>query len=137
MVNIKLYDTNKRLLQSLTVLIFLSGCALIFLFDPVQSPFYPPCLFKKLTGLNCPGCGSSRALHQLMHGNLLPALDYNILVVIFLPFIVVGILSFFTGRFNSTLEALNKPSVFLVIITIFWVLRNLPYYPFTALNADH
>jgi ABC-type spermidine/putrescine transport system permease subunit II len=68
----------------------------------VQSPFYPPCLFKKLTGLNCPGCGSSRALHQLMHGNLLPALDYNILVVIFLPFIVVGILSFFTGHWIIT-----------------------------------
>lgn len=29
-----------------------------FLFDPLESPYMPQCLFKRLTGLSCPGCGS-------------------------------------------------------------------------------
>ena len=31
---------------------------------------YLPCLFKKLTGIDCPGCGTQRALIELLRGNL-------------------------------------------------------------------
>src|SRR5690348_15182815 len=59
----------------------------LFWFDPSQSALYPLCYFHRLTGLWCPGCGSLRALHQLLHGNLSAALHYNALLVLSLPLI--------------------------------------------------
>ena len=41
--------------------------AVLFFFNPAQSGFYPFCVFHRTTGLLCPGCGSLRALHQLLH----------------------------------------------------------------------
>lgn len=60
--------------------------ALLFFCDPSRTPIYPVCLFHRLTDLNCPGCGSLRAMHQLLHGNVLEALRLNALLVLSLPF---------------------------------------------------
>ena len=43
--------------------------AMVFFFNPSTHGFYPVCLFHSLTGLNCPGCGMTRALYALLHGN--------------------------------------------------------------------
>ena len=51
----------------------LGAMAVIFFFDPVKNNFYPVCQFHRLTGLNCPGCGATRALFALLHGHFLPA----------------------------------------------------------------
>jgi len=37
----------------------------------------PPCLFKRLTHLPCPGCGMTRSLVHLAHGDLVGALLFN------------------------------------------------------------
>ncbi|MGO8674568.1 MAG: DUF2752 domain-containing protein [Limisphaerales bacterium] len=58
----------------------------LFRFDPARCPFYPTCQFHRLTGLQCPGCGSLRAMHQLLHGRLPAALHFNALLVASLPF---------------------------------------------------
>ena len=69
-------------------------CALVYYYthNPAVSP-YPPCPFYYITGLYCPGCGSSRALHQLLHGNLLMALDLNPLMVLSIPFVLYLLIS--------------------------------------------
>lgn len=59
--------------------------AILFWFDPSQYGFYPTCLFHNCTGLLCPGCGSLRALHQLLHGNVFAAVHFNALLVFSLP----------------------------------------------------
>lgn len=41
-----------------------------FFFDPAGSRLFPRCPFLSLTGLRCPGCGSQRALHSLLHGEI-------------------------------------------------------------------
>ena len=56
--------------------------AVLFFFNPAQHGFYPICLFHALTGLNCPGCGGTRAAYQLLHGHLLRALQDNALFVL-------------------------------------------------------
>lgn len=61
------------------------GVVLYFLVDPGESAMMPKCLFKTLTGLDCPGCGSQRALHALLHGNLAEAWRMNALLVASLP----------------------------------------------------
>lgn len=55
----------------------LAGLALVYAFDPATSRFYPPCALHSLTGLQCPGCGGTRALHQLLHGNVRAAFQLN------------------------------------------------------------
>ncbi|HEY3351145.1 MAG TPA: DUF2752 domain-containing protein [Thermoanaerobaculia bacterium] len=51
--------------------------AVLFFFDPATAGFYPPCLFKTFLGAQCPGCGSLRAAHQLLHGNFAAAWGLN------------------------------------------------------------
>ena len=46
---------------------------------------YPPCPFRYATGLLCPGCGTLRGLHQLLHGHPLAAFRLNPLMVLSLP----------------------------------------------------
>ena len=60
----------------------LGSGAMLFFFDPAKHGFYPICLFHSLTGLNCPGCGGTRAAYQLLHGHLLRALHDNALFVL-------------------------------------------------------
>jgi hypothetical protein len=57
----------------------------LYVFDPETAGFYPVCALHQLTGLQCPGCGSLRALHQLAHGNIATAWRFNALLVASLP----------------------------------------------------
>jgi hypothetical protein len=57
----------------------------LYVFDPETAGFYPVCARHQLTGLQCPGCGSLRALHQLAHGNIAAAWRFNALLVASLP----------------------------------------------------
>ena len=110
----------------------------LFYFDPAESGLFPPCLFHALTGWHCPGCGSARGLHQLLHGHPLVALDLNPLMVLSLPFVSYGLIS----RFLFLCSQRRLPSIYisagwiwalLAIIILFWILRNIPLYPFTLL----
>jgi hypothetical protein len=62
-----------------------AGLAVLYFFDPATSAFYPVCALHQITGLQCPGCGGLRALHQLLHGHLGAAWRLNPLAVVFLP----------------------------------------------------
>jgi hypothetical protein len=108
----------------------------VFFFDPTKNHFYPICLFHKYTGLECPGCGATRALYALLHGNVPLALHDNALLVALILLSVVrgGWLlvekirgqegpAFFSPRFLWPL---------LVAGVIFGVMRNLPWFSFLS-----
>jgi len=57
----------------------------LYRFSPESYGFYPQCPFHALTGLLCPGCGATRAVAALVHGNLAEAMRWNGLVVVLLP----------------------------------------------------
>ena len=123
------------------VLALCAGGLYLYVFNPAGSGIYPICPFHALTGLHCPGCGTGRAMHQLLHGNLWAAMRLNPLAVLLLPPVAYGSVSI-------ALKAVGRkplPSVFipafwiwtlLAVILLFWVLRNIPYYPFSLL-APH
>ena len=67
---------RRRRIGALVSFLF-AGILLLFFFDPATAGFYPPCLFKTLLGVPCPGCGSLRAAHQLLHGNFQEAWALN------------------------------------------------------------
>jgi len=116
----------------------------VYTHDPADGGYYPVCVFHKLTGLDCPGCGTLRAVHQLLHGHLLAALRLNALSVCMLPVLVVVIARNSLAAWQGTAARWPRPRWvpagwrwWLVgLIIAFGVLRNVPVWPF-ALLAPH
>src|SRR4028118_1392752 len=67
-----------------------------------QSWGIPPCPFFYFTGLFCPGCGTLRAVHALLRGDLVRAFGLNPLLILFLPYIGFFWLSQGVGRRRAT-----------------------------------
>jgi Protein of unknown function (DUF2752) len=104
--------------------------AMVFLFNPATHPFYPVCLFHALTGLNCPGCGMTRALYALLHGNLRLALKDNALFILILGALTVWAPQFAVRKIRRPPMTCNMPPNFLwlllVVAFVFAMVRNLP-----------
>lgn len=106
------------------------SAAVLYLFNPAQSNFYPTCVFYKTTGLLCPGCGSLRAMHHLLHGHLETAFRFNALFVCSLPLVGFGCAQ--AARYRAA----NQPAMAwlgprllwtgFTILVLFGILRNLP-----------
>jgi len=106
--------TPALLLKLLAIPAAAVGLAILYWFNPAQNGFYPRCGLYQATGLLCPGCGSLRALHQLLHGNLAAAFRLNALLVLSLPF-----LTWLAGVF--TLRKLqHRPADLIVRPVWFW-----------------
>jgi hypothetical protein len=117
---------------------FAGGAVMLRIFDPATSGLFPPCPVHYLTGWYCPGCGSLRAIHQLLHGNLMAAWALNPLTVVLLPFLAYGLVS--AALFEIRGQGLPEPFVRAVwiralcgAIILFGIARNLPWHPFGSL----
>ena len=111
------------------------GLLVLFYFEPGKYPFYPFCPFHELTGLNCPACGSLRALHQLSHGNILAAFHFNPLLLVSLPFLGIVLARNLSARIiGSPLQPTEqRPLLWWLVLGVvvgFGILRNLPFTPF-------
>jgi Protein of unknown function (DUF2752) len=121
--------------------LFIGGLAIaigLHFIDPAQV-HGPVCPFHAISGLYCPGCGTLRCLHALLHGDLRSAAGFNVLTLLLLPVIVVAWVA--TGV--AALEGRPAPVIArlprwvgpaIVVTTVsFWVLRNVPVAPFSWL----
>ena len=64
------------------LLIGFTGLAvLFFVLDPAKHEIFPRCLFNSITGYYCPGCGSQRAIHSLLHLNFEEVVSHNFLFI--------------------------------------------------------
>jgi len=116
----------------------LSGAVAVSYFDPTKAGFFPVCPLYSLTGFACPGCGLTRGFHALFHGDVLTALDYNAMLPFFAMLIGFGLVSlvYFAVRGRRFPVNLLHPKalyVFLVLLLVFGLIRNLPWYPFNVL----
>lgn len=131
-------STAERLLAGLGASVIGSGSAAVWYFDPSTSGFFPVCPLYSITGFACPGCGLTRGFHALFHGDVLTALDHNALLPLFALLVGFGFVSmlYFAIRGRRIPINLLHPNalwVFLVLLLVFGVTRNLPWYPFTVL----
>jgi len=112
------------------------GAAVIFFFNPGTSGFYPVCLFHQLTGLNCPGCGATRASYALLHGHFRAALQDNALFVFGLAGLAVRGAWFVAAKRAGRPAGAFVPATilwgFLVVGIVFSILRNLPAFSFLS-----
>jgi len=108
----------------------LLGCGMlcvVYVIDPHQSSLLPPCPFKTVTGWNCPGCGSTRAVHLLLHGRVGDALDRNILMVASIPILIVMLLRPAITRQQWV------PWISFATLILYGIARNIPIHPFDLL----
>ena len=133
-----IYKTPERVLAACGIAAIGIGSFLVWFFDPGKSSLFPGCPLLNITGFACPGCGLTRGFHELFHGNLVAALDFNALIPVwalvfaFLAVLFASIAIRGKGlRFNLVSTA--SVSVFLGISLVFGVLRNIPSEPFSIL----
>jgi hypothetical protein len=117
--------------------LLLAGATYLFVFEPGKSGFFPICMFRLVTGLTCPGCGSTRAMHQILHGDFATAFMLNPLLLLAIPFLLFALLRYSVivirggvPRQNS-LPAPYIYALFFVVVS-FWIFRNTPFYPFVS-----
>lgn len=109
------------------ILALAAMCTVSYLVVPSQCSWLPQCQFHRFTGLYCPGCGNTRALHALVHGDIIKSLHCNVLLI---P-VTVCIMLLIYSR-NARLRLWVSYTAGAVII-LFGIVRNLPWKPFTLL----
>ena len=122
--------TSKRSLLFIAILI--AGVVLIAvygLFDPEETAWMPRCPVNFLTGLDCPGCGSQRAFHALIHGNFRAAWEANAFIICFTPVLVLLLLTEWQKKRWPRLFRLTSDFRFilgiLVVIALWTIFRNI------------
>jgi hypothetical protein len=111
------------------------AASILYTYSPLEYGFYPRCMFRMVTGLNCPGCGATRSVYSLMHGEPAAAFSYNPLFVTALPFMIVVVAqlawSLCTGRPVRIIKApVWVAKVVFGLVLVYWIVRNLDIYPF-------
>lgn len=114
-------------------------CAAVWLGDPTTpgGPL-PVCPTKALLGIDCPGCGCMRMLYSVMHGDLLAAVKFNALALVALVLLVLAFATWTYGRavgrrMWSWQHYRWSGVVAMVLVSVWFVVRNLPFAPFTGL----
>lgn len=123
----------------------LGGAAYVLAtFPPTDASYYPKCQLHSLTGLHCPGCGLTRFASAALRGDFAQAAAYNVVGLVVGPVVAVWVLQrvwawlwgvsprrWFTPKWHGRVS-----TVFVGVLAIFFVLRNVPVEPFTLL-APH
>lgn len=75
---------QRRIIVAAAVMVAVALIILYAFVDP-EGGMMPRCMFKALTGWDCPGCGSQRAFHALLHGRIGEAWRMNPALFIMVP----------------------------------------------------
>ncbi|OGF50985.1 MAG: hypothetical protein A2231_06415 [Candidatus Firestonebacteria bacterium RIFOXYA2_FULL_40_8] len=115
------------------LLLVITVFLVLFFFVPGEGGIYPLCPTHYLTTLSCPGCGSLRAMHNLLHGNIKEAFYFNPLMILALPILAVWFLLYILKSVFAVKlpEVKLKPAIWWLLISgiiLFMILRNLPFY---------
>ena len=121
---------DRRVLWTVVVLPILVLLAAVYFFvDPMEVRWMPKCIWKVVTGTDCPGCGSQRMAHALMHGDLKGAWHANAYAFCLLPLIALMLLlELCRERYPRLYGSVHSPVVIRALVAsvfIWWIVRNL------------
>lgn len=131
-----------RRLAVLVALGMAGGLVLFYLAgrDPAEGAFPLRCFFREVSGWHCAGCGATRATHALLHFEILEALRMNAFWVLLLPVLLVGAGLgaaewLWRERYRGPRVRLPRSAAWWLpgLLLAFWILRNVPAWPFTLL----
>lgn len=129
---------DRRLIAVSTAALFFLVVAVCFFEPGAESgpaALLPPCPFHAITGLFCPGCGSTRMLYFLVHGQFASAWRENALAMLMLPVILYGLVRQWTPSGGAVFTRIPSRwiTAFAAVLILFTVARNLPWEPFRQL----
>ncbi|QLG46380.1 DUF2752 domain-containing protein [Costertonia aggregata] len=117
--------------------LLISIIPLYYFYDPGNVTNFPKCPFYTITGFLCTGCGSQRALHDLLHLNIIGAFKHNML---FIPTLIL--LSYYLGlklleklngkNYKNYFDRTKTPRIILYVVLIFTIMRNINVSPFNV-----
>jgi hypothetical protein len=115
-------------------------CVVLALVDPEdRAGWSPRCPFRLATGLDCPGCGGTRALTALLGEQPGTAADHNVATLLLLPVLAYGWVGWLAHRLGlrRTRPELPTWSAWLIAggLAVFVVARNLPWEPLRWLGS--
>jgi len=116
------------------IILIVSGSLIVFVL-PEFASLPAGCIFNKITGFYCAGCGISRGVHSLLRGDFYKAADQNLLLVTAFPLSVIWLTSrFLKLKYSENMKKYDTAVIifFIIIVLLFMVLRNiqLPYFNF-------
>lgn len=126
---------------AIVLLLFLVAalCYFYFLNPENNNNTFATCILKYTTGYDCPGCGGQRALHHILHGNLVQAFKLNPFIYILFPVISYYLVRNILIPFNVILPPIKLSNrtilLVLILLLLFAILRNLPFYPFSVFKS--
>ncbi|MBV1888330.1 MAG: DUF2752 domain-containing protein [Urechidicola sp.] len=125
--------------RTLFIILIIAIAIYYFLIDP--SRMFLNCPIYATVGIYCPGCGSQRALYDLLHLNIIGVFEHNLLfafgvMLVAYQIIITSINSVFNKNIKNLLYHKKTPIVILIIVVIFWILRNITKYPFNWLAPN-
>ena len=110
--------SKRHLLIMVGIIVAVVGSCLLYFFNPETTAQYPRCPFYALTGLKCPGCGTLRGLHALMHFRFIDAWRVNPAMVVSIPLIISLLIS------PKLCKNVIVGKVIVTVVLIWWVARN-------------
>jgi hypothetical protein len=124
------------------IALVLAAVVFVFLYEPVKNKqYYPQCGFKRVTGLDCPGCGGLRSVHAITNGRPVAAFRNHPALVLSLP-ILVYIFGLWVREWRQTgvlpiplaSTSSNRPLIWIAVLFVsVGVIRLIPVKPFSWL----
>lgn len=119
---------RKMKITAIVVACLAAAMAVYWFFDPSVSLF-PRCPFYVVTGLKCPGCGSQRALHAMLHGDMADVWGYNAILFPLIPVVLLMLLSEYMHRrfprLNAFLTSTGFVMALVAVLAVWMVVRNI------------
>ena len=114
----------------LFIIMIISACSLLYFFNPGTTLWAPKCSFYLLTGLECPTCGSQRAVHTIMNGEIIKGFAYNPFIIIAIPYAVALIsISLVKTRTTRKIKKIilcrRAIYIYMAIYIAWWIIRNI------------
>ena len=117
--------------SKLLIFVGISILVLLCFVNPEEAIWMPKCIFRSFTGLECPACGSQRAVYHLLHFRFLKAIHYNFFLLISIPYLILlggAVYLRSGGRFGKIKNFVYHQvtvNVFLILLISWWILRNV------------